>query len=144
MARPLPPDVTEEILRRYEIMPLVTDERVHHDDAGTGMVAAIGGHKKSDGRKMITLTIGNVSQSRLSPFSDDEGRDMVRRFCEAHLVPREPALERTLEHLVTKGEKMYATEEIDSFLLQPIHLHRGGYRIGSARMFRTKPLKVSA
>ena len=141
MASPITPEATEELLRRHKITPPSNK----HGEAGRlegGYEIAIGGHRREDGRKMVTVTIGNISESRPCPFQDGEARDIVRRFCDQHNLPKRPALDRMLEHLLNRADQLYASDRIESFALEKIQLHSSGYRIGSAQILATKPLKV--
>ena len=103
-----------------------------------GYLIALGGHKREDGSKMVTLTVGNVSESRPCPFEKNDGADMVRRFTEQHMLPGNPAIDKMLEHLVTHAAEMYGQDEIESFVFNPIHVHESDYRIDSAQIFARK------
>jgi hypothetical protein len=136
MATQIEPQVAEELFRRYKIV--APGGRPLHG----GVVAALGGHKRADGRKLLTLTIENVAESRICPFENGEGSEIVRRFSDQHLIPRHPALEKMLEHLVCRAAKMYSGDVLDSFVFDDVHLHESGYFIGSAQLFGNKDLKL--
>jgi hypothetical protein len=132
MANFIGPQQAYELLRRYEIAPpsKAGNSRVFSG----GCEVSLGGHKRADGRKMLTLTIGKVSESRLCPFGAGESRAIVRRFCGQHGLRGRPAMERALERLIAKAARMYAGEPIEAFALEKIRLHGGRYDIGSVCM----------
>lgn len=141
MATPISPEATHELLRRHEIIPPSTDGHGARHLEG-GYEISLGGHRREDGQKMLTLTIGKVSESRPCPFGEGEAHDVIRRFSELHAIPRKPALAHMLEHLVARAAKLYELDAIDSFVLDKVHLHESGYRIGSAHVLATKALDL--
>ena len=141
MASQMAPEAAAELLRRYSIIP------PHSDGAGAralegGHTVSLGGHRRSDGAKLITLTLGNVSESRFCPFEGSEAADIVRRFQEQHLIPKDTAFTRMLEHLVELAAKLYAYEQIESFVFDAVKLHESDYRIGDAHIFTSKVLHL--
>ena len=123
----------EQILRRYDILPPATEHGGSRKLHG-GHEAAIGGHLRDDGQKMVTLTVGNISEARPCPFKNGESREIVERFFDLHRLPRHNAFELMLEHLIDRAANMYAQEPLDAFLFQKIRLHDSGYQIGSVDM----------
>src|SRR5579872_2223657 len=141
MPTAIQPEVAQELFRRYKIVPPSTPKggaRALHG----GVIAALGGHKRPDGKKLLTLTINHVAESRICPLKDGESSEIVRRFCDQHLIPKHPALEKMLEHLVCRAAKMYSEDGLDSFVLDDIRLHESGYRIGAAHLLGEKGLKL--
>lgn len=141
MATAITPEAADELLRRYEITPPSSEHGGARPLKG-GYEISLGGHRREDGQKMLTLTIGNISESRPCPFMDGESQQVVRRFCEQHSLPRRPALEHMLAHLVARASKLYALDSIDSFVFDAVHIHESGYRIGSVRVLANKSLKL--
>ena len=139
MATPIPDKTVDEILRAFGIAP--PDDAAHYP--GSGVRASLGGHKREDGQKVITLTIVNVSESRVCPLANGQAKSMVARFCTNGLLPHKPALESMVEHLLQKAAALYDGDPIESFVLEDLRLHEGGYRIGSVKMFRTKNCPAS-
>ena len=130
-----------ELLRRYSIIPPSSEGSGARHLHG-GYLASLGGHRKDDAGKLVTLRIANVSESRFCPFEKDEASDIVRRFQDQHLLPRDAALGHMLENLIELAAKMYAYEQIDSFVFDDIHLHKSDYSIGDAQMFASSVLRL--
>ncbi|HTX02205.1 MAG TPA: hypothetical protein VMD07_00890 [Candidatus Acidoferrales bacterium] len=141
MATQLEPEAAGELLRRYSIIP------PHSDHAGAralqgGYTVSLGGHKRPEGTKLITLTLGGVSESRYCPFEDGEAAEIVGRFVDQQLLPKHVAFNRMLEHLIELSAKMYAYEQIESFVFDDVQLHESDYRIGDAHIFASKVLRL--
>jgi hypothetical protein len=137
-------ETVEELLHRYEIAPPPESERfLRHAGLEAGVALALGGHKDAQGQKTITLTIGNLSQSRSCPLGEEEAQDIVERLQERHAIPHQSAEMNTLRNLLSKCSRMYATSEIESFIMKPVHLHEGGYRIDNVLMFSSRHLRIA-
>lgn len=131
----------EELLRRYRISSPISNGAGARPLHG-GYTASLGGHKRPDGTKLITFGVGNVSDSRFCPFESDEAAHIVRRLQEQHLLPKHTAMARMIENLIELTAKMYAYEQIDSFVFDDIHLHESDYSIGDAQIFASKVLRL--
>jgi hypothetical protein len=107
-----------------------------------GYKASLGGHRRPDGAKLVTFRIKNISDSKFCPFESDEAAHIVRRFQEQHLLPKHAALARMIENLIELAAKMYAYEQIDSFVLDDIHMHESDYSIGKAQIFASTVLPL--
>lgn len=117
----------DETLQRYGIMPPGGGSRPFHG----GCEVTLTGRKRDDGRKLLTVTIGGVSESRLCPFGSKDSYEIVQRVCERSSQALLPVLERSLEPLITKVAQMYVTEPIEAFSLERVHVHADGYSIGA-------------
>ena len=133
--------VSRALLRRYHITPPATKTGGARRIEG-GREAVIGGHIRDDGQKMVTLTVGNTSESRLCPFDGEDVREVVQRFVDRKLIPKRDALERMVEHLLSRSAEMFAKEPLSAFLLDKIQLHESEYRIGSVHMVATRPVRA--
>ena len=133
---PLSSENAAALLRRYEIEPFAGDARSWRYGS---VELALGGHRRADGQKMLTLTIGNVAQSRTCPFREGDAADMVTRFRERQMLPSDASTEQAVTKLITSASRLYAGEAIESFVLQPVYIEDGNYRIESVRMFETPP-----
>ena len=129
------------LLRRYHIMPPATKADGARPLEG-GHEATIGGHLRDDGQKMVTLTVGNISESRPCPVIAQDVHEVVQRFVDEKLIPKREALERMVEHLFFRAAEMFGEEPLSAFLLEKIQLHGSDYRIGSVHMVATKRLKA--
>jgi len=134
------PESVAELLRRYSIIPPNADGSGARPLHG-GHVAALGGHRR-DGAKLITFRIGSVSESRFCPFEADEASEIVRRFQDQQLLPKHAAFARMIENLIELAAKMYAYEQIDSFVFDDVHLHESDYQIGDAQILASKVLRL--
>lgn len=123
------------ILRRYEIEP---SEEAAVKPSRLTYEANVGGHRRDDGQKILTVTVGNVSESRLCPFRDGESHDIVRRLCARHVLPRQPEFESMLADLVARASAMFAEEALDGFILEHVRLNNGHYTIGDVHMVRSR------
>lgn len=140
MPTPIDDVVGDAVLLRHDIQPPSHQGRGAREIEG-GYRVVIGGHRRDDGQKMLTLTMENLSESRPCPFSDGEVKEIVQRFYDLKLLPKRNALRHMLEHLVAKAAEMYAEEPLESFLFETVRLHESEYRIGSVHMVGTKPVR---
>jgi hypothetical protein len=125
----------DELLRRYGITPPGGTPALQR--LQNRCIADLGGHRRDDGRKMVTVTVGNISESRPCPFADGESRRIVRRLCNRHLIPRHDDCEKRLEELLDRAAEMFANEQLDSFVFEGVVFQDGAYRIGSVHMVRS-------
>lgn len=135
MPTPIDSRAAQAILRRYDILP---SEEAAVKPSATTYKANVGGHRGDDGQKILTVTVGNVSESRLCPFRDGESHDIVRRLCARHVLPKRPELESMLAQLVERASTMFAKEHLDGFVLEQVRLDNGHYTIGAVHMVRAR------
>lgn len=121
----------QAILRRYDILP---SEEAAVTPSGSTYEANVGGHRRDDGQKILTVTVGNISESRPCPFRNAESRDIVRRLCARRVLPRRPEFESMLEQLVARASAMFAKEPLDGFILEHVRLDNNHYTVGDVHM----------
>ncbi|GEM_PF-3830601 len=124
----------DELLRRYGITPPVGTLGVQR--LRNRCIADLGGHRRDDGQKMVTVTVGNISESRPCPFADGESRRIVHRLCNRYLIPKHDDCEKRLEELLDRAAEMFANERLDSFVFEDVLFEDGVYRIGSVHLVR--------
>lgn len=121
----------EGVLRRYDILPPAQDGKSVRALEGDHTIV-LGGYMRDDGQKMITLTAGNVSESRPCPVDAYEAQRVVEHLWERRQLPRNTAMRRMLQHLLTSASAMYVHEPIEAFLFDAIRVGQGDYQIGAA------------
>ncbi|MBV8074000.1 MAG: hypothetical protein JO140_01130 [Candidatus Eremiobacteraeota bacterium] len=128
MATSFPPRLVESLLHKHEIPQ-------QSSAADRALEAALGGYKRGDGQKMIALTIGTFSWSQPWPVSATEASGIVERFRQRRLTTDHPRVEASLADAIVKASRLYDEDEIETFVLQPVHFDGNGYGVDGARMF---------
>ena len=106
-----------------------------------GQIADIYGFVDGSGTRSIAIAHGTKRAERACPLNDEAISEMIEAVF-GNTAHRDTSFERLIAHLVGRASQMYATDGLDSFRLESIHLHPTGYDIARAIAFRTAPLHL--
>ncbi|MHB8461559.1 MAG: hypothetical protein ACYDA1_02835 [Vulcanimicrobiaceae bacterium] len=133
------------LLERFGLHVPITDERyLAHAQVNRGLCVTIDGHFDEDlGAKVIELLVDSVSAHRMCPLSELQANALLDEIhAKRDIFPHESAFSHMVTHLLIKCSKLYSESGIDGFVLYPVYLQEKDYRIGVARMFRSKALHL--
>lgn len=143
MALILDKPATERLLCQHGIIPPATDPRyLKHGELEVGTTLTIKGYVSNERGRVVELRIGRLSATRACPLSKWLADSMVDEFRHNGLLTQETSIKNAISHLLQHCSALYEDSGIDRLTLDPVYVNIHGYRVISARLWRTQKVAV--